>query len=104
GIGVVEDVVLARERAHARPVTMVAGYVGSRHGRELGLRRLAATLVARAPAKYVARRRLAPIVVFKSPLALLLLRERDVEVEIELAAEGRRPGKGPAHALPERLQ
>src|SRR5258706_3368037 len=87
GIGVVEDAVLARERAHARPVTMVAGHVGSGHGRELGLRRLAATLVARAPAKYVAYRRLAPIVVFESPLPLLLLRERDVEVEIELAAE-----------------
>src|ERR687892_494505 len=63
-IGVVDDAVLERERAHARPVTMVSGHVGSRHGRELGLRRVAATLLTSAPSKYVARRRLAPVVVF----------------------------------------
>ena len=33
------------------------------------------------------------------PLALLLLGERDVEVEVEVAAERGRPGKRPAHPL-----
>src|SRR5918996_6098430 len=32
GIGVVDDAVLQRERAHARPVAMVGGHVGSAHG------------------------------------------------------------------------
>jgi len=32
-------------------------------------------------------RRLAPVVVFDAPLALLLLGERDVEVGVEVAAE-----------------
>jgi hypothetical protein len=53
GIGVVDDAVLERERAHARPIAMVRGRVGSAHGRELGLRPLAATLLTRAPLKHV---------------------------------------------------
>src|SRR5258705_12202663 len=82
GIGVVDDAVLARERAHARPIALVRGRVGSAHGRELGLRPRAATLLTRAPLK----RRLAPVVVFDAPLALLLLGEGDVEVGVEVAA------------------
>src|SRR5881409_2395079 len=34
GIGVVDDAVLERERAHARPFARVRGRVGSAHGRE----------------------------------------------------------------------
>src|ERR1700693_5719327 len=36
GIGVINDDVLERERAHARPLARVRGHVGSGHGRELG--------------------------------------------------------------------
>src|SRR3989442_5938071 len=36
GIGVVDDAVLERERAHARPLARVRGHVGSGHGRVLG--------------------------------------------------------------------
>src|SRR5438034_11312422 len=35
GIGVVDDAVLERERAHARPLARVRGHVGSGHGGEL---------------------------------------------------------------------
>src|SRR2546425_2745624 len=34
GIGMVDDAVLERERAHARPLARVRGRVGSAHGRE----------------------------------------------------------------------
>jgi hypothetical protein len=78
---------------------MIRGCVGSAHGRELGLRPLAATLLTRAPLKH----RLAPVVVFNA-LALLLLGERDVEVEVEVADDRGRPGKGPAHSPLVRLQ
>jgi hypothetical protein len=89
GIGVVDDPVLEHERAHARPIARVRGHVGSAEGRELGdglrdrcrVHRVAAALV----------------VVFDDPLALLLLGERDVEVEVEVAAERGRPGKRPPH-------
>src|SRR5918996_311913 len=36
GIRVVDDAVLERERAHARPLARVRGHVSSGHGRELG--------------------------------------------------------------------
>src|SRR5213594_4523354 len=36
GIGVVDDAVLEREGAHARPLARVRGHVGSGRGRELG--------------------------------------------------------------------
>src|SRR6266536_4686775 len=36
GIGVVDDAVLERERAHARPLARVRGHVGSGHGRVVG--------------------------------------------------------------------
>src|SRR5205823_1328791 len=38
GISVVDDAVLDRERAHARPLAPVCGRVGSGHGREQGHR------------------------------------------------------------------
>src|SRR5512147_96852 len=68
---------------------MVGGRVGSAHGRELGLRPLAATFLTRAPLKH----RLAPVVVFDAPLPLLLLGEPNVVVEVEVAADRGRPGK-----------
>src|SRR3954464_13663724 len=82
GIGVVDGAVLAHERAHARPVAMVGGHIGSAHGRELGLGPLAASLLARAPLEHC----LGPVVVFDAALALLLLGEGDVEVRVEIAA------------------
>src|SRR6202023_4210529 len=70
-------------------ITTARGRVGSGHSRVLGdglrdlcrVHRVAAALV----------------VVLDAPLALLLLGERDVEVEVEVAAERGRPGKRPAH-------
>src|SRR2546425_4939101 len=98
GIGVIDDAVLEHERAHARPLARVRGYVGSAHSRagdrplgggfRLGIQRVVAALV----------------VVFDVPLALLLLGDRDVEVEVEVAAERGRPGKRPAHPPLVRLQ
>src|SRR3712207_3129985 len=70
GIGVVDDAVLARERAHARPIALVGGRVGAAHGRELGLRSGTAALLARAPRE----RRLALVIVF-DPLAPFSLGE-----------------------------
>src|SRR5207248_9847224 len=69
GIGMVDVAVLAHERAHARPIAMERGRVGSAHGRELGL--LAATLLPGAPLKC----RLAPVIVFDASPALWLLGE-----------------------------
>src|SRR2546421_7467057 len=79
GIGVVDDAVLERERAHARPLARVRGRVGSDSGRQLGDRLRDRRRVHRVAA--------APVVVFDAPLALLLLAEPDVEVEVEIAAE-----------------
>src|SRR5436190_12909780 len=42
GIGVIDDAILAHERAHARPLARVRGHVGSGHRRDLGDRPLAA--------------------------------------------------------------
>src|SRR6266513_1911479 len=86
GIGVVDHAVLERERAQARPLARVRGHVGSGRGRE-GDRPLAAG--------FRDQRRLAPVIVFDAPLALLLLGEPDVEVEVEVAAERGRPWKRP---------
>ena len=68
------------------------GHIGAGHGR--------ADTVAlrRRPRRHVVRlarlhRLLAPVVVLDAPLALLLLREVDVEVGVEVAAERRGPGE-----------
>src|SRR2546423_2235951 len=74
GIGVVDHAVLERERAQARPLARVRGHVGSGRGRA-GDRPLAAG--------FRDQRRLTPVIVFDAPLALLLLGEPDVEVEVE---------------------
>src|SRR6058998_2751668 len=96
-IGVVDDAVLEHERAHARSLARVRGHVGSGHGRELGGSPLAAGFPLHV-------QRPAPVVVFHAPLALLLLGDRDVEVEVEVAAERGRPGKRPPHPPLVRLQ
>src|SRR5207249_7862475 len=98
GIGVVDHAVLERERAHARPLARVRGHVGSGHGRE-GDRPLGGGFRPR-----VQRVAAALVVVFDEPLALLLLGEPDVEVEVEVAAERGRPGKRPPHPPLVRLQ
>src|SRR5206468_3048532 len=100
GIGVVDDAVLERERAQARPVARVRGDVGSGHGRDLRDGPLAAAQLPLSnglPCERLTCRRLAPVVVFDTYLALLLLSERGVEVEVEVAAERGRPGKRPPH-------
>src|SRR5258708_3332540 len=68
GIGVVDDAVLAHERAQARPIACVCGGVGSAHGGELcdGLR-------DRYHVQSVAT---ALVVIIDGPLALLLLLSR----------------------------
>src|SRR5262249_36659429 len=72
GVGVVDDAVLERERAHTRPFAPVRGRVGSAGGREPGdrLRDLCRVQCVAA----------APVVVFDAPVALLLLGDRDLEV------------------------
>ena len=87
-VGVIDDAFGEHERAHARPLARVRGYVGSGHGRDFGVGPLVA---AQMP------RRLAPVIVFDASLALLLLGELDVEVEVEVAVERARPRKRPAH-------
>src|SRR3989454_990089 len=97
GIGVVDHAALERERAQARPLARVRGHVGPGRGRELGDRSLAAGC-------FPDQRRLAPVVVFDRPLALLLLGEPDIEIGVEVAAERGRPGKRPPHPPLVRLQ
>src|SRR5882757_7836460 len=83
GIGVVDNTVLNHECAHAWPVAREGWHVGFRHGRHDLDRSLAATqlpILGRFPCQRLTGGRLAPVVVFDTPLALLLLRERDVEV------------------------
>src|SRR4029077_20268993 len=90
-VGVVDDALLESERAHARPLARVCERVGSAGGCELDddwrwgccfVHRVAAALV----------------VLIDGSRALLLLDERDVKVEVELAVERGDPGKGPSHS------
>src|SRR3954467_12725130 len=76
GIRMVDDPVLQRERAHAGPLAQVGGRVGSGHRRHLGD---ISGAVGSLP------RTLAPVVVFGAPFPLLLLREPDGEVGVEVA-------------------
>src|ERR1044071_10394452 len=87
GIGVKDDAVLERERAHARPLARVCGHVGPGHFRVLSDGLWSRCLVHRVAA--------ALVVVFDTPRPLLLLGERDVEVKVEVAADRGRPRKGP---------
>src|SRR5882724_6066300 len=78
GIGVVDDAVLERERAHARPLAYVRGHVGSAHGREL-------TGSVGGGARRYRGDRFLPFVVVVDSLALFLLCERGTEVGVEFA-------------------
>src|SRR5262249_29208558 len=97
--GVVDDTVLERESAHARPLARVRGRVGSGHGCERD-GSLVRTLLTFTPLP----RRFAPVVVFDASLALLFLGKPDAEVEVEVAARRGRPGKRPSHPPLIRLQ
>src|ERR1700693_5920622 len=66
-IGVVNDAVLVRERAHTGPLARVRRQVGSSHGRELGGIPLTAGFRL-----HVLSLAAALVVVFEGPLALLL--------------------------------
>src|SRR5687767_8208701 len=88
GIGVVNRAVIERERAHARPVALERGGVGSGHGRYLGFSSCAAAFLACAPRQQL---RLAPVIIFNAPLALLRLGEPDLEVGVEVGAGRRGP-------------
>src|SRR5438094_4393702 len=92
-ISVVNDAVCERESAYARALARVRRRIGSAHGCESG-----------SPLTRTFPRPLALVVVFEASFALLLLRELDAEVGVEVAAERRRPRKGPAHSLLVRLQ
>src|SRR5215475_14396129 len=87
GVGVVDAAVLERERAHARPLPRVGGHVGAGNrsalGGSVGCR--ARGYCGPLAAAYL-RHRLAPVVVFDAPLALLLFGDRDSVVEVEVAA------------------
>src|ERR1044071_6084078 len=71
GISVVDNAVLERKGAHARPLARVRGSVYPAHLR----------VDTGSP---LAEGRLAPVVVLDAPLVLLLLGEPDAEVRIEV--------------------
>src|SRR5262245_30731300 len=104
GVGVVYRSILPNERAHARPFAGVGEHVGSRHRRVVGDRSLAPLgsplpfprLLPSERAGSVDCR-LAAVVVFDASLTLLFLAEADGEVGVEVTAERRCPGEGPAH-------
>src|SRR5262245_19252128 len=85
GIGVVDNAILERERAHARPLARVRGRIRPGRGRHLNDRSLAAAQLPRP---------LVPVVVLDA-LALLRLGEPDTEVGVEVAAERGGPGERP---------
>src|SRR5581483_5763737 len=102
GIGVVDDAVLERERAHARPLASVGGHIGSGRGRDV---RDGSVHPRPGFVPDQGHSRLAPIVVFDAAVApLLLFGEVDVEVGVEVTAERGRPRKCPPHSLLVRLQ
>src|SRR6266852_4000582 len=96
-VGVVDDAILERERAHAGPFSPVGRPVRSNARRELGDK---GTLLAAFRQPQVHR---AEVVLDGSRLPLLL-GVRHLEVVVEVAVERRRPGEAPAHAPLVRLQ
>src|SRR5438128_5288832 len=95
GIGVVDDAVLERERAHARRLSRIRCDGGSDRSRQLDdstsgtfLRRRAKTLWAE--------------VVHGNSRPLLLLRVARLEVVVEVASERRCPRDAPTHPALER--
>src|SRR3989442_12562601 len=84
GIGVVDDAVLERERAHARRLSRIRCGVGSNRGRHLGDRTLRAGLQRRTKTLWAE-------VVIGDSRPLLLLRVSRLEVVVEVASERRCP-------------
>src|SRR5207247_2312718 len=97
GIGVVDDAVLERERAHAWRLTRIRCGVGSDRGRQLGDRTLLAGLQRRTKTLWAE-------VVLGDSRPLLLLRVGCLEVVVEVASERRCPGEAPTHPALERPQ
>src|SRR2546421_8503507 len=96
-VGVVDDAILERERAHPGPFSPVRRPVRSNARRDRGERW---TLLAGLRRPHVHR---AEVVLDGSRLPLLL-GVRCLEVEVEVAVERRRPGEAPAHPPLVRLQ
>src|SRR5229473_3359054 len=96
-VGVVDDAILERERAHAGPFSPVGRPVRSNARRELGDK---GTLLAAFRQPQVHR---AEVVLDGSRLPLLL-GVRHLEVVVEVAVERRRPGEAPAHPPLVRVQ
>src|SRR3979411_2858083 len=94
GIGVVDDAVLERERAHARSLARERGHVGP-----ATCRMVDGPLVV----AFRTLRLLAVVVVLAALRALLLLGEPDAEGAVEVAAERRGPGERPGHPAPVRV-
>src|SRR5216684_4306568 len=96
-VGVVDDAVLERERAHAGPFSPVRRPVRSNARRDLGEPGI---LLAALRRPKVHR---AEVVLDGSRLPLLL-GDRSLEVVVEVAVERRSPGEAPAHPPLVRLQ
>src|SRR5262249_33084587 len=77
GIGVVDGAILEHKRTDARRIACVRGHVCSRCGRVVD------DTLRRCPVPRPVR----TVVVFGDPLELLLLGYRDVEIEVEVAAD-----------------
>src|SRR5262249_41413025 len=94
GVRVIHDPVLAREGAHSRSLAQKRRDVGPDRLRKD--RNGAVGIEARPLVDLVE-------VVFDGTSALLLLRERDAEVVVEVVTRRGRPRERPAHRLPERV-
>src|SRR5436309_9654344 len=96
-IGVVDDAVLERERAHARRLARIRCNVGSDRGRHFDDWTLRTLLRRRAKSLWAE-------VVHGDSRPLLLLRVARLEVVVEVAPERRCPGEAPTHPALVRLQ
>src|SRR2546427_13243139 len=97
GIGVVDDAVLERERAHARRLSRIRCNVGSDRGRHFDDWTLRTLLRRRAKSLWAE-------VVHGNSRPLLLLRVARLEVVVEVASERRCPREAPPHPVLERLE
>src|SRR5262249_44444587 len=103
GIGMEDCAVLECERTHTRPFANVCGHISSSRGRVIAYRRpfhLSCHPLARAHLPG----RLAVVVILDLTVALLLFRERDPEIVVEVIAERGCPRKRPTHSPLIRLQ
>src|SRR2546428_1312834 len=94
-IGVVDDAVLERERAHARRLSRIRCNVGPDRGRHFDDWTLRTLLRRRAKSLWAE-------VVHGDSRPLLLLRVARLEVVVEVGSERRCPGEAPTHPAPVR--